>query len=54
MKVKDARKGWLTTTNEHLFSISINVSLICYQLKNNLHKYGKCLENIIVKQEQEH
>ena len=50
MKVKDARKG-LATTNDHLFSISINVCLKRYQLKRNLHNYGKYLENMIVNQE---
>ena len=46
MKVKDAKKGW-PTTNGHLFSICINIYLIRYQLKSNLHNYGKCLENMI-------
>ena len=39
---------------QHLFLISINVYLIRYQLKSNLHDFGKCLENMVVKQEQEH
>ena len=40
MKVKDA--------------ISINFYLLRYQLKGSLCNYGKYLENMIVKQEQEH
>ena len=41
---------------QHLFSISINVYLIRYQFKSNSHtgNYEKCLENMTVKQEQEH
>lgn len=27
---------------------------IRYQLKSNLHNFGKCLENMIIKQEHEH
>ena len=37
-----------------LFLISINFYVIRYQLKSNLHHFGKCLENMIVKQEREH
>ena len=53
MKVKDAMKGW-AITKKHLFVISINVYLIRYQLKSNSNNFGKCLENMIIKQEQEH
>ena len=45
----------MSSNKKHLFLISINVYLIRYQLKNDFHNFGKCLENIMtVKQEQEH
>ena len=53
MKVKDARKGW-ATTNIIYFQFHHRLFLIHYQLKSNLHNFGKCLENMKVKQKQEH
>ena len=44
MNVKDVRKGW-ALNKKHLFLICINVYFIRYQLKSNLHNFGKCLEN---------
>ena len=44
----------MSNNKQHLFLISFNVYLIRYQLKSNLHNFGKCLENMIAKQEQEH
>ena len=36
------------------FIFNFHQCLRRYQLKSNLHNYGKCLENMIIKQEQEH
>ena len=44
----------MSSNKQHLFLISINVYLIRCQLKSNFHNFGECLENMTVKQEQEH